>query len=139
MKAYGGIGLSANQIGISKRFFLLATNGTAPKSVKYEDTVMVINPVIIDQSEEVQKDSEGCLSLPLFSESIVRPLDITVEFYDTQWKKTIAVFSGLEARCVLHEIEHLDGRLLLDRLSPMKQDMYKKKLQKSQKYGKIRP
>lgn len=137
MKAYGGLGLAANQVGISKRFFVLKTNSTAPGPGKVEDTVVIINPVVLDISEEVCTELEGCLSLPLFSENITRPNEITLQFKNENWEDTTAVFSGTEARCIQHELSHLNGRLVLDELSLMKQDMYKKKLYKNRKHGKI--
>ena len=138
MKHYGGIGLAANQIGLDKRFLLLATRTTAPHSIQFEDTVMLINPIITEFSEETKLEAEGCLSLPLLLEPVERSVQITIAFKDENWKDITAVFYGLEARCVQHEIEHLDGKLLLDRLSPMKQQMYFKKLQKNRKCGKVK-
>ena len=137
MRAYNGIGLAAPQIGINKRFFLIATNTTAPKATKFEETLMIINPEIVETSEEVREENEGCLSLPSFSEPIIRPIQITVKFRNDKWEEVTAVFYGLEARCVLHELDHLNGVLQLDKLSPMRQEMYKKKLRKNRKYGKV--
>jgi peptide deformylase len=122
MREHKGIGLAAVQIGILKRFCTILINGKCH---------VLINPVILDESEEKENKQEGCLSLPLFWNFIERPLDITVEYLDENFEKKKAVFEGLEARCLTHEIDHMDGITQDQKLSNMVLQMWKKKLKKA--------
>lgn len=136
MKEYNGVGLAAIQAGVAKRFCILLTGGVSPLNAKVEDILCLINPKVVE-SEGCVEEAEGCLSLPEFSEVTARPKQITVEFKDLEWKDVTAVFTDVEARCILHEIEHMQGVTQLSKLSLMKRQMYEKKLLKGRKYGKI--
>ena len=137
MKAHNGIGLSGIQVGIPKRFCVMLTKGTAPKSAGVEDLAVIINPTLVEEEAEKVIAGEGCLSLPMFNEQIERPKQVTIAYRDMQYIERKAVFEGLEARCILHEMDHMEGVIQLSKVGPMKQEMYKKKLQKNRKYGKI--
>lgn len=130
MKAFNGIGLAAVQIAVHKRFCLLVTNSN--------DLVELINPVIIESGEDKAFIPEGCLSLPSFNEQIERHNEVTVKYRDLEWVERTAVFSGREAQCIQHEIDHMNGITQNTKLSLMKAAMWEKKLKKGRKHGKIR-
>jgi len=121
MKDNNGIGLAGVQVGILKTFCIMYNQST-------QGIDLIINPVILNQDSEMIKGEEGCLSLPLFWESIERPLEVTAEFMEENWQKVRAVFYGLEARCLIHELEHMIGQPIHNLVSPMKKHMWEKKL-----------
>ena len=110
MDAADGVGLAAPQIGLSLRMFVL----TADDNVRS----VFINPQIIKTSNEVGPYDEGCLSIPQVYETIVRPLQVTVQAYDENGKRFTLDADGLLARCIQHENDHLDGVLYIDRGDP---------------------
>jgi len=106
MREHDGVGLAANQIGRLKRVFVAA----------YEDEeYALVNPVIETHSETTEKDVEGCLSLPGTRVEVERPLAITVTGHDPSGAPVLVEAEGLLARIFQHEIDHLDGILILDR------------------------
>ena len=121
-----GIGLAAPQIGVSKRFFVM--------DVGEENTraQAIVNPVIVEESGS-EKAEEGCLSLPGLVGAVERAADIVVEGFDPEGKPLRLEASGLVARCIQHEIDHLDGVLFIDKLSPMKRKMLLSKWKKLRK------
>jgi peptide deformylase len=103
----GRAGLAAPQIGVSLRVF----------SYNVDDEIgHVVNPVIASLSEEIQDDDEGCLSVPGLYAPTVRAMHAVVEGFDVDGKPLRLEGSGLLARCLQHEVDHLDGRVFLDRL-----------------------
>lgn len=122
MFKYNGIGLAAVQVGILKRFCLVVD--------KVRKVHVLINPEVIEVDHNMELIKEGCLSLPYFHEFIERPFQITAKFRNPQWEEITAVFTGIEARCLLHELEHLDGILQHEKVSPTKRQMWEKKLSK---------
>lgn len=138
MEQYSGVGLAAVQIGIHKRFCVLYVGPIDPYNPNARQVVEMINPVIIEYGEEKERMQEGCLSLPCFREGVDRHTEVTVKYRDMNWKEVTAVFDGIEAQCVQHEIEHMNGKILISDLSGMKKDMYEKKLAKARKHGKIK-
>jgi len=98
-----GIGLAANQVGLSKRIVVFLDHGT-PKAL--------INPEITEMSKDMCRLDEGCLSLPETFVSIERPVKIKVKYRDLKGKPHYEVFEGTEARILQHEIDHLDGILM---------------------------
>lgn len=123
MKQYKGYGLAAVQVGILKRFCLLTNSHDVDKPY------VIINPELIT-SDELEKKEEGCLSLPLLNESVERFNDITIKFRDETWEEKTASFQGLDAQCLQHEIEHMQGKLLIDNLSLLKKQFWLKKASK---------
>ena len=121
-----GIGLAAPQIGVSKRFFVM--------DVGEENTraQAIVNPVIVEESGS-EKAEEGCLSLPGLVGAVERAMEIVVEGFDPEGKPLRLEASGLVARCIQHEIDHLDGVLFIDKLSPMKRKMLLSKWKKLRK------
>lgn len=105
-----GVGLAAPQIGRSIRMFVIMADDDVKR--------VFINPQIIKTSNEVGPYDEGCLSIPQVYETIVRPLQVTVQAYDENGKRFTLDADGLLARCIQHENDHLDGVLYIDRGNP---------------------
>ena len=131
MRASKGIGLAANQVGITKRFFVI---GYESFDV-FKKPVILWNPSIVRSSEEIIEDVEGCLSFPNIYVKVSRPKEILVEFYDHELKKQQVKIDGYSAKCFLHEWDHLQGVTFKDRVSKLKWDMAKKKAIKLEKYN----
>ena len=104
----GRAGLAAPQIGVGLRAF----------SYNVDDEIgHVVNPVVVELSDETQDDDEGCLSVPGLYAPTVRAMHAVVEGFDVNGKPVRLEGSGLMARCLQHEVDHLDGKLFLDRLA----------------------
>ncbi|MEO0347837.1 MAG: peptide deformylase [Pseudomonadota bacterium] len=125
-----GIGLAAPQVGFLNRVTTIDVNW--PLAGKREPKVF-INPVITWYSDETGPYCEGCLSIPGESVEVTRPLQITVEYLDLEGNKCELKTDGLFARCIQHEIDHLDGKLLVDHAKPLKRQMMVKRLTKRKK------
>lgn len=121
-----GIGLAAPQVGISKRLFVADIQ--EPES----EPIAIVNPVILERSGS-ERGEEGCLSLPGLSGEVDRASQIVVEGLDLDGKPMRREESGLLARVLQHEIDHLDGILFIDHLSPIKRRILLKKWRKLQK------
>jgi len=130
MYAAHGVGLAAPQIGVSKRIFVMDATSGQEKAKRYA----VINP-IMDVTEGEQQGSEGCLSVPGFSFDIRRAQHVVLHGQDVGGSPITLDVTGLEARCVLHETDHLNGRLLLSQVSPLKRDLAVRKIKKRIKAG----
>ena len=125
MYEYDGVGLAAPQIGLSKRFFVVDI------SVEGDTPVLFVNPVFDWKSEELETDSEGCISIPNLRGDVERPISVTITAQDIDGKSfTIEKAEGLFARALQHENDHLDGILFVDRVSPMKKTLIAPKLKK---------
>jgi peptide deformylase len=129
MHASLGIGLAAPQIGVACRVIVLdvAREGEEPQPMR------LANPEILWCSEELATNSEGCLSLPEHYAEVTRPAEIRVRYLDYQNEVREQDVSGLLATCLQHEIEHLDGILFVDHLSPVKRGMILRKLAKAKR------
>ena len=129
MRAALGIGLAAPQIGVSSRVIVLdvAREGEEPQPMR------LANPEILWQSEELATNSEGCLSLPEHYADVTRPAEIRLRYLDYQNEARELHAKGLLATCLQHEIEHLDGILFVDHLSPVKRGMILRKLAKAKR------
>lgn len=122
-----GIGLAAPQIGVLERVIVL----DCAKSEK--DTprpLVMINPQVLAASEESSVYEEGCLSIPDQFADVTRPTEVTVRWLDTDGHEHQEDFGGLWATCVQHEIDHLDGKLFIDYLKPLKRQMITRRMQK---------
>lgn len=120
-----GVGLAANQVGVTLRVAMVDLSvGKDPAAL-----VILVNPKVVSV-EGHQIDEEGCLSLPGITEQVGRPLRAEVEALNLEGSRFRVVGEGLMARALLHEIDHLDGILFLDRLSPLKRRLVRKKIQK---------
>ncbi len=121
-----GIGLAAVQVGILKRIVVVDVS-----SINEKKTPMsFINPVIKNVSKETSVYEEGCLSLPDTFIEIERPKRCEVEYVDLKGEKKLLKCDGLLSTCLQHEINHLDGKLIIDNLSKLKRDFIIKKISK---------
>lgn len=122
-----GIGLAAPQVGVLSRMIALdcmKDEGDAPRPL------VMLNPVVMDRSEELNTYEEGCLSIPEQFADVTRPEAVTVAWMDLDGKAQQETFDGLWATCVQHEIDHLDGKLFIDYLKPLKRGMITRKMVK---------
>ncbi|HLA79955.1 MAG TPA: peptide deformylase [Vicinamibacteria bacterium] len=130
MYAAPGIGLAAPQIAVPWRAIVIDLSvGEDPKQL-----IKLINPEFVEQEGE-QREEEGCLSVPKFGGSPVRPARVTVRGLDLEGKERVITATKLLARAFCHEIDHIDGLLFVDRLSPLKRDLMKRKLRKKTRSG----
>ena len=127
MYHHKGIGLAAIQVGIPKRVIVLDVN----QENENKNPLCFINPIIKNISEEKSKYEEGCLSIPETFIEIERPKICEVEYIDLNGKKRSMKCDGLLSTCLQHEINHLDGKLIIDYLSKLKKDLIIKKLSKT--------
>ena len=122
-----GIGLAAPQIGVLDRLIVLdcvKEEGEAPRPL------VMFNPQIVSASDETNVYEEGCLSIPEQFAEITRPKEVEVAWMDRDGNARQEVFDGLWATCVQHEIDHLNGKLFIDYLKPLKRQMITRKMQK---------
>lgn len=126
MMANNGIGLAANQVGLDARIFVMRPL----EHPEIQKPFAIINPIIREVSEELITQKEGCLSSPALFLSIARPAKLVAQFLDLDAKECIIEFTGIDARCFLHEFDHLEGIDFTDRVSQLKIDIAKKKQQK---------
>jgi peptide deformylase len=122
-----GIGLAAPQIGISSRLIVLdcvKEEGAAPRPLA------MFNPEIVAASDEKSVYEEGCLSIPETFADVTRPAEVTVRWMDRDGNPAEETFAGLWATCVQHEIDHLNGKLFIDYLSPLKRQLITRRMTK---------
>ena len=122
-----GIGLAAPQIGVLERLIVM---DCAKKEDEEPDPIFMVNPTIIASSEENSVYEEGCLSIPEHFAEITRPEFVQVEWIDLGGKQHSEEFNGLKSTCLQHEIDHLNGKLFIDYLGPMKRQLITRKMQK---------
>ncbi|MBN9062792.1 MAG: peptide deformylase [Rhizobiales bacterium] len=126
MYAAPGIGLAAIQIGVPKRLLVI----DLAKKDEPRQPMVIVNPEIVEASEEKAIYEEGCLSIPDYYEEVERPSRVTVRFQDERGQEKTIEAEGLLATCLQHEIDHLDGKLFIDYLSKLKRDRVVKKFAK---------
>lgn len=119
-----GVGLAANQVGITRRLIVVdpREEGVVPRAL--------VNPTVVSTGEETERGEEGCLSIPGLRDVVERPSTVVVEALDLDGNTLRVEADGLLARVLLHEIDHLDGVLFPDRLTPLKRRMLLKKWEK---------
>jgi peptide deformylase len=129
MYAAPGVGLAAVQVGVLKRLIVLDTakDGAPP------NPLVMINPEIVALGEELREHEEGCLSIPDVRIDIERPASVTVRYLDRDGKRQELAAEGLLATAIQHEIDHLNGKLIIDFLSRLKRDMIMRKFRKQAK------
>ena len=124
-----GIGLAAPQVGVLRRLIVMdPAKDEAPKS-----PLVMINPQILERSEEMRTHEEGCLSIPDFTAEIERPARTRVSYIDREGKKREAELEGIWSTLVQHEIDHLNGVLFIDYLSRLKREMVVRKFTKQKR------
>ena len=129
MYHFKGIGLAAVQVGILKRVLVVDVSNKDKK----RKPIALINPVIKDLSKETAVYEEGCLSIPETFIEIERPKICEVEYINEKGEKKNLKCDGLLSTCIQHEINHLDGKLIIDHLSKLKKDFIIKKISKIKK------
>lgn len=124
MYAADGVGLAAPQVGVDARVMVVdpREEGTAP--------LALVNPVIVERSEETERGEEGCLSIPGVTDIVERSSRVVVEGFGRDGRTRRVEAEGLLARILQHEVDHLDGILFFDRLSPLKRRMLLKRWEK---------
>jgi peptide deformylase len=122
-----GIGLAANQVGLDISLFVMDSAAKSDDDSNYSPIVL-INPEIISSSEEKSFYQEGCLSIPKVYEDVERPKEIEVKYYDQNMKEVITTLNALQARIFQHELDHLNGVLFFDRITPLKKALLRNKL-----------
>ncbi len=131
MRIAGGGGLAAPQVGISKRFFVM----DIPDEEGRGNPLAFFNPEIIGVEGE-QTGDEGCLSFPGLYQQVRRDMRVIVRAQDVKGDRFEMDVTELSARCVLHETDHCDGIVFLDRMSPLKRQLAKRKIKRLQNTGK---
>ncbi len=130
MYAAPGVGLAANQVGVSRRLMMIDLSvGKRPGELH-----VCINPEILEAEGEITED-EGCLSVPDFTEVVTRPERVRIRYLDRNGVSREMTGTGLMARAMCHEIDHLNGMLYVDRLRGLKRDRILKKIQKLARSG----
>lgn len=133
-----GVGLAAPQVGLSIRLFIVDGSPFAEKEEDEEDDPkakgmenfkrVFINPRILDEKGEEWSFNEGCLSIPKIREEVFRKEQVTLSYYDENWKQHTETFDGYSARIIQHEYDHIEGVLFTDHLSALKRRLLTKKL-----------
>ena len=129
MYAAHGIGLAAPQIGKGIRLFVV--DGTTLEEEEEDMTgfkKVFINPQILNELGNTWAFEEGCLSIPNIRENVTRQEIVRIRYFDEGWNPREEEYSGIKARIIQHEYDHLDGKLFIDYLSPLKKRMLKGKL-----------
>ena len=126
MRIHDGVGLAAPQVGVLKKIAV----------VEHDDrSTTLINPRVLEQSQELEEAEEGCLSFPGLYAVVRRPRWARIEAQDETGETRVLEAEGFTARAFLHEMDHLNGRLFIDYLSPLKRNAIKKKMAKQTKQG----
>ena len=120
-----GVGLAAPQVGVTKRVVVMDCIKDGPP-----EPIVMVNPQILWASEDVTTYEEGCLSIPDQYAEVKRPASVRVEWTDLDGARQERDFTGLWATCAQHEIDHLDGKLFIDYLGPLKRQMITRKMEK---------
>jgi peptide deformylase len=131
MYAAPGIGLAATQVGVASRIFVIDLSlGRNPA-----DLIVMINPEFVER-DGMQLEEEGCLSVPGFNATVVRPQRAVVKGLDRSGQEQVREGTGLLARAFQHEMDHLEGTLFVDRLRGIKRDLIVRKIRKLSRSGK---
>ena len=131
MYAAPGIGLAATQVGVPLRIFVADISGGRLSG----DLLTFVNPALVE-ADGTQREDEGCLSVPGFTATVTRPTRAIVKGLDRNGREQIIEGTGLLARCFIHELDHLDGNLFVDRLHGLKKDLIVRKIKKLSRSGK---
>jgi len=124
-----GVGLAAPQVGLSIRLFVVDATSFAEDEPALKDFKKTfINAKIIEESGNKWSFNEGCLSIPDIREDIDRHESLTISYYDENWKHYEETYKGLAARIIQHEYDHIEGKLFVDKLSPLRKAMLSNKL-----------
>ncbi|MEE2703822.1 MAG: peptide deformylase [Myxococcota bacterium] len=122
MYAEPGIGLAATQVGVARRLVVIDTDWAREDSER--NLRVLINPEIVEREGRAVSEEEACLSVPDFNADVDRDARVVVRARSLDWDEIVIEATGLEAFCLQHEIDHLDGVLFIDRISRLKRDLY---------------
>jgi len=125
MYAAPGVGLAAPQVGVGQRMIVVDVNAEEPG----KELLKLINPVIAERHGEILWE-EGCLSVVDFTAEVKRSAQILLKAWTTDQREVAIEAEGLLAVCLQHELDHLEGKLFIDRISALKRDSYKRKIRK---------
>lgn len=128
MHAASGIGLAAPQIGKSLRLFVVDGTGLEDEPDMQNFKKAFINPVILNEEGEPWDFEEGCLSIPNIREKISRKEKLKIRYHDEGWNLLEEEYDGMKARIIQHEYDHIEGKLFVDYLTPLKKRLLKGKL-----------
>ena len=130
LKVADGCGLAAPQVGVNLRVVIVdGRELTDAYDYLHDFERVMINPVVLEESEETCEFSEGCLSVPGIYAEVRRPSKIKVEYYNENLEKVVEEFDRFGSRMVQHELSHLEGNLFVDNISPIRRKMIMRKLQ----------
>jgi peptide deformylase len=134
MEKSSGVGIAAPQVNKSIRLFVI-DSGPMYKEEEEGDGIreVFINPIMLEELGKEWTYEEGCLSIPTIREDVNRQEKIKIEYYDQSFKKHTRQFTGLTARVIQHEYDHIEGKLFIDRIKPLKRTLLKGKLDKISK------
>ena len=129
LKKSEGVGLAAPQIGLPIQLFIVDLSILADDEPSYANFKKVfINPEILEFSEDTDTAEEGCLSIPGVSEKVKRSLSVTIHYFDENWQEHTETYTGFPARAIQHEYDHLQGKVFIDRISPIRRQLIGSKL-----------
>jgi peptide deformylase len=129
MYAARGVGLAAPQVGISMRLFVVDASPFAEDDEELKGFKKVfLNAMVLAETGEEWPFNEGCLSIPDIREDVYRNKIVRLSYYDENWKHHEETFSGMAARIIQHEYDHIEGKLFTDKLSPLRKRLIGKKL-----------
>lgn len=129
LKKSDGVGLAAPQIGLPIQLFIVDLSILADDEPSYATFKKVfINPEILEFSEDTETAEEGCLSIPGVSEKVKRSLSVTIHYMDENWQEHTETYTGFPARAIQHEYDHLQGKVFIDRISPIRRQLIGSKL-----------
>ena len=129
MYAAHGVGIAAPQVGLSLRLFVIDATPFAEDESELKDFKKIfINARILEESGEKWAFNEGCLSIPDIREDVSRQQTLIISYYDENFVHHEETYSGLAARIIQHEYDHIDGKLFTDKLSPLRRAMLKSRL-----------
>ena len=144
MYAASGVGLAAPQVGVSLRIFVIDASpfseddelSAEEQKVLADFKKVFINPTILSETGDTWPFNEGCLSIPNIREDVMRPDELQIRYLDADFKEREETYSGLAARVIQHEYDHIEGVLFTDKLSALKKRLLKGKLSQIAK-GKV--
>lgn len=124
-----GVGLAAPQINLSIRLFVIDATPMAEEEPELKDFKKVfINAEITERSGTPWDMDEGCLSLPKINEKVYREEQVTITYFDENWNKKTETYNGFAARVIMHEYDHIEGKLFIDHVSPLRRKLLRSKL-----------
>jgi peptide deformylase len=136
MYGSNGVGLAAPQINKNIRLFVMDSaqifESREPEDETYVDVPGIkkvfINAKVVATGGTEWVYNEGCLSIPKIREDVLRPAEVTLQYFDEQFQEHTETFNGMTARIILHEYDHIEGKLFIDRIKPLKRTLLKRKL-----------